>query len=232
MYKVFDVDVVREAIDMSLTPEITEKFENKLKVTLSPFSKEEAEALVTIIESAVYHSSDPVRDLVQVNLVPIIQLARAVKAQCRSEFGGYTSRGNELTATAVDALQFNRIWGNTNVTKFENSLTSVGVENYIGTADEPESTNEEEGFIFLGFIDPVADPIIIRSQIVKDKTESQYAALKFEYSDGYPLAALPEPWVILPEQSYYIQVRNKATGLTKLEPIAFKITRAKNLLSI
>ena len=232
MFEVFSKDIVKDAISTALSEDVTKKFEEKLKASLAPFTEVEAKALVNIIESAMYHASDPVRDLVEVNLVSIIQLARAVKSQARAPFGGIIARGNELTATNVDAEMFEYVWGATGRTTFENTLTSVGTFDYIGTEASPQSVAEEEGYIILGFIDPVAEPVVHRAQLIKDRTEYQYVSLKFEYAKDYPLAALPEPWVILPEQSFHIKVKNKATGRTKLHPIAFKICRAKVLLSL
>jgi len=232
MFRVFDEELVKKAISEALSEETTKKFEELFKASLSPFTEDEAHALVNIIEASVYHATPQVRELVQSSLVAIIEAARAVKAQARSPFGGIIARGNELSATSIDAEMFEYVWGATGKTTFENTLTSVGVFDYIGTDTNPQNVSEEEGYIILGFIDTVAEPVVHRAQIIKDKTEYQYVSLKFEYADEYPLAALPQPWVILPEQSFIIKVKNKATGRTKLEPIGFKICRAKVLLSL
>jgi len=220
----------REVVDKYIK-EYAEEYSANLKAALAEFKPVEVNNLVKILEAQMFHASDPVRDLVEVNLGAIINLARAVKAQAKSDFAGIIGRGNELTATRILPEMFKNVWGSS-TTKWDYNVTSAGVIEYIGTENNPESTAEEEGYIILGFIDPVAEPIITKAQIVKDNTRYQSVDLCFNYSSGYPLAALPEPWVILPEQEFFIKVKAKDSGVTRLEPVGFKIQRAKNLLEL
>ena len=225
-FSVFSREVVEKYIR-----DFGREYSEIFKAALAEFKSVEVNALLKILEAQMFHASDPVRDLVEVNLGAIINLARAVKAQANSDFAGIFGRGNELTATRILPEMFKKVWG-VSTTKWDYNVTSAGTIEYIGTEADPETTAEEEGIIILGFIDPVAESVITKAQIVKDNTRYQSADLCFNYSSGYPLAALPEPWVILPEQNFYIKVKAKDSGVTKLEPIGFKIQRAKNLLEL
>ena len=218
-FRVFSTNVVQ------LIQDWAEEHSAKFKRQLATFSKTEVVSLLSQIEAMMYGKPKSVVDLVEVGAKAIIDTARAVKASAGNpDFAGFEGRGNELTCVDIDPLMFNNVWGAAR-SDWEYYVSSAGVADYIGTDASPESTAEEEGYVILGFEDPVPEPIVIRAQLIRDGDKLQYVSLRF--TGDYPVAALPEPWVILPEQTFQIKVRTSSAGKTKLKPIGFKIMRAK-----
>jgi len=208
-----------------LIREFEQEHSEKFKRQLAVFREKEVVSLLTQIEAILYGKPEDVIKLVEVGTKAVIDVARAVKASAGNpDFAGYEGRGNELTCVDIDPLMFSNVWGAAR-SDWEYYISSAGVVDYIGTDASAETTAEEEGYVILGFEDPVPEPVIIRAQLIRDGDKFQYASLRF--TGKYPVAALPEPWVILPEQTFQIKVRASAAGKTRLKPIGFKILRSK-----
>jgi len=227
-YEVLD----REAISGVLR-DFAQESSEKFKVTLSKFSREEVDALTEMVEADVFGSPEPIRKLVSIGMLAIVNCARGVKTAANEQmFLGVEAAGNQLLIEPIDAGMFTNVWGATGATDFKTTLTATGAKDYIGTSTSQETTTEEEGYVILGFaeLSPVAK--VNKALLNKNSKPLPYVGLNFDKCGGYQLAALPEPWIIFPEQSFYIQVNVFRTGACNLQPVGYKVLQAKKALSL
>jgi len=228
MYDILDKDIIQ-----SVVKNYEQEENDALRATLAKFEAKEVKALINMVESYVFASPQSLRELVSYTLPAIIDCARAVKTSASDQpFLGVRSRDNQLILEPIDATMFNRVWGQTGKTNFENTITSTGSTDYIGTSDNPESTTEESGYVIIGFLENSPSPKINKALLSKSNEKYPYAGLEFSKCGKMQLAALPQPWIIIPEQSFYIEVYAYKTGTTELEPVGFKVMQAKNTLKL
>jgi len=227
-----------------------------VEMKLAGLREEETEALLNMIDKYLYaNASDAVKTLVAENADLIIDLVRAVKAETKQEFAGPRARGNQLTIRAVKAEtkqefagprargnqltivdltadQLTRVWGATGANDYSYTATATGSVDYIGTSANPESTAEEEGIIYLGFIEEAITPKVNKVLLTKNGDPYPYSNLCWDEQRDFYLAPLPEPYFLPPETSYYISVNFFKTGKVEMKPVAFKVLQAKNVLSL
>ncbi|MHA1288828.1 MAG: hypothetical protein ACTSPB_15660 [Candidatus Thorarchaeota archaeon] len=204
-----------------------------VEMKLASLSERENEALLNMLDKYLYvNASDAVKNLVVENVDLIVDLVRAVKAETKQEFAGPRARGNQLTIVDITADQLTRVWGATGATDFSYTATATGAVDYIGTSANPETTAEEEGLIYLGFTESAVAPKTNKMLLTKNGDAYPYSNLMWESQEEFYLAALPEPYFIPPETSYYISVNFFKTGKVEMKPIGFKVLQAKNVLSL
>ncbi|KUJ92891.1 MAG: hypothetical protein XD40_1897, partial [Archaeoglobus fulgidus] len=104
--------------------------------------------------------------------------------------------------------------------------SATGATDYLGTSTNPESVAEEEGYLILGFVELSASPKVNKTQLTKNGDAYAYNNLKFEVDETAYVAALPEPWFLGPETSYYVQMNFFKTGKVELIPIGIKALQA------
>ena len=200
---------------------------------LAALSEAECESILSLMDRLYYENANKAtRALVAENAELVIDLVRAVKTETKQEFAGPVARGNQLTLVDMTADVFTRVWGGTSPIEFVNTISATGSTDYIGTSSNPESVAEEEGYVFLGLTELAASPKINKVLLTKNGDAYPYGNLNWDVDEDYYLAALPEPYFLPPETSYYITVYANKTGTTELKPIGFKVLQAKNVLSL
>jgi len=203
-----------------------------VQTKMASFTRDEYDALINILDKFFYKNSYPaVVSLVAENIQVIIDTIRVVKTETKQPFMGIRARGSQLTLVNATADLFTRVWGATGAKTFEKDLTSTGSTDYIGTSANPESVGEEEGYVFLGFLEEEPTPKINKVLLTKNNDPFPYITLPWEAQE-VNLACLPEPWILQPEVTYYVQAYAYKTGTTSMVPIAFKILQGKNVLSL
>jgi len=204
-----------------------------VEMKLAGLREEETEALLNMIDKYLYaNASDAVKTLVTENADLIIDLVRAVKAETKQEFAGPRARGNQLTIVDLTADQVTRVWGGTGAKDFTYTATSTGAVEYIGTESNPETTAEEEGILYLGFLEHAVTPKTNKILLTKNGDPYPYSNLCWDEQKDFFLAPIPEPYFIPPETSYYMKVNFFKTGKVEMKPVAFKVLQAKNVLSL
>ena len=227
------IEILSKEAVAEVLRDFAEETSEKFKATLAEFKASEVEALKEMVEAHVFGAPQPIRDLTSLGLLAIINCARAVKTAANKQpFLGIEASGNQLLIEPIDASMFDTVWGASGATDFKTTLTSTGSTNYIGTSSSPESTSEEEGFVILGFAELSPTPKVNKVLLTRAKEPLPYVGLDFDKCGRYQVAALPEPWVIIPEQTFYIQAYVFRTGTCCLQPIGYKVMQAKNALSL
>jgi len=201
-----------------------------VEVKLAEFSQEEIRKVLDMLDSLFYQNAYPaVRSLIAENLDLIIDLIRIVKAETKQDFGGIRAKGNQLTLVRVTADMLGTVWGQSGKTDFTYTATSTGPVFYIGTDTNPEKTTEEEGIIYLGFVEKAVTPKTNKLQLTKHKEPYLPFDLNWEVDQDIYLAKLVEPIMILPETEYYMKTNFYKVGTVEMEPIALKVMQAKNV---
>jgi len=204
-----------------------------VEMKLAALSEFEVETIINMVDKMLYkNASDAVKSLVAENMDLIIDLIRAVKAETKQEFAGPRAKGNALTLVDLTADVFTYVWGATGATSFDTEHTTTGAKDYIGTSTNPQTVAEEEGIIILGFIDRVANPTVNKVILTKKGDPYPYQTLVWDANDDFPLAALPEPFIMTPETNFYIQANVFRTGICKMRPVGFKVVQGKNVMSL
>jgi len=204
-----------------------------VEMKLASLREDEAESILSMIDRYYYENANPaVRSLIVENAELTIDLVRAVKAETKQEFAGPIARGNQLTITDLTADHFTNVWGSTGATDFTYTASSTGSTAYIGTSSAPESVAEEEGYVFLGFIEMSPTPKTNKILLTKNGDPYPYSNFVWNADEDFYLAPLPEPYFFPPESSYYINVNFHKTGSVEMKPIGFKVLQAKNVLSL
>jgi len=193
----------------------------------------ETENILSMIDKYYYTNAHPsIRELIVENAELTIDLVRSVKAETKQDFAGPVARGNQLTLTDLTADQFTNVWGSTGAKDFTHTASSTGSTAYIGTSSAPESVAEEEGYVFLGFIEMSPTPKTNKILLTKNGDPYPYSNLVWDADEDYYLAPLPEPYFFPPESSYYIDVNFFKTGSVEMKPVGFKVLQAKNTLGL
>lgn len=202
-----------------------------IETKLASMSQDEVNILAKMLDKILYiETNEAVKKLYSENFDVIVDVVRAVKTETKQEFAGPRATGNQLTIVDLTPDVFTRVWGATGASDFTYVAASTGVVDYIGTSANPEVTAEEEGLVILGFVELAMSPKINKVQFTKNGTPYVWNNLKFETDDSFYVAALPEPWVILPESTYFARVNFFKTGKTELVPLGVKVLQAKRLL--
>lgn len=223
---------IRDVITVGALKEETAELAG-VDMKLAGLTENEVESIVNMLDKMIYKNANhAVKSLIVENAELIIDLVRAVKAETKQEFAGPRAKGNSLTLVDLTADMFTHVWGATGATGFEVEHTGVGVRDYIGTSADPQTVGEEEGIIILGFVDRVANPTVNKVLLSKNDDPYPYHTLIWDVNDDFPLAALPEPYIMTPETNFHIQANVFRIGPCKMKPIGFKVLQGKNLLKL
>lgn len=179
----------------------------------------------------------------------VLDAVRMVNNYTHQGFGGAAAKGQELVVnpmTTSDILEYSP--GSTAIASHskytaENwtmAIAAVGSTAWSGTStyNNPMlvSSLPHVAHVYLGFIDPVEVPKIDMIQFIKDGTTicREYLALNWREQFGsntVPMHELKQPWIAHPQCNYYIAAHYFITGDDKLQPIAFVVQKADQILS-
>ncbi|MEM1551566.1 MAG: hypothetical protein QXH03_02715 [Candidatus Bathyarchaeia archaeon] len=197
---------------------------------LAALSSDEVAIFRDQLQKIMSEVNPSVAKIISANAEVLINLIRRVKTETKSSFKGATARGKELTIELCRPSWFLR--NGTPITTWLYTATA-GTSWFIsGAGNAPVALPEDEGFAFLAWADPIDTPKAEAIQLEKGGDLYVPESLPWDLTKEYPVIPLKEPWVILPEDSYRIQVRYNISGDDKLQPIAFRVVKAEAIMSI
>lgn len=207
----------------------------------------EIKTLAQEIDTFVDWDSAPRIAAMVVRAAPrILDAVRMVNEHTRSGYGGAAGRGNQLIAQPMqlfDILRYNpssTAVGTYPMTTWLRQPTSTGASAWSGTSTYTNpmivSSLPYLSHVYVGFIDAVEVPKVNKIQIIKDGDPYPVENPNFEWRGTFgdnmvPTHELLQPWIIPPTSAYYIAVNYYAVGDDKLQPIAFTVKRATDVLS-
>lgn len=223
-------DLIRGRIPLPL-PEETGVL-GGVRIKMAGFDQDEYDALINLLDKMFYKNSlASAASIVAENILSIIDLIRVVKTNTKEGFAGVRAKGRQLTLELITADSLPLVWGNTGVSNYEYTISATGPLDYIGNASSPVKVGEEEGQIYLGFIEPVSDPKINKLSMSKNGEPYPYLTIDWSAKEDN-VACLPEPWIFPPESNYYIRVSAYKTGDTEFTPLAFRAVEGMNVLEL
>ena len=203
-----------------------------VKTDLAGLSDKEARAIVQQVLNEVPDNASPaVYALIKKHIPVLIGLVRRVKVETKSEFVGAGAQGKQLTIQICRPRFFEK--AGTTMTTWLFTATA-GADWFIsGSGDAAIACPEEEGFVFLGWADPIDSPKVEAVQLEKGGTPvGPPQTLNFDFTEKYPVHGLKLAWVIQPQDSYRVQVRYFVAGDDKFMPIAFRVVKAETIMTI
>ncbi len=223
-------DLIRGRVPLPLPEEIGKL--GGVTIKMASFDQDEYDALINLLDKTFYKNSlASAASIVAENILPIIDLIRVVKTNTKEAFAGVRAKGRQLTLELLTADVLPSVWGNANPANYEYTISSTGSLDYIGSASSPVKVGEEEGQIYLGFIEPVPVPKI--NKLAMNKNGEPYPYLTIDWSAKKDnIACLPEPWIFPPESNYYIRVSAYKTGDTEFTPIGFRAVEGMSVLEL
>ncbi len=217
------------------------------KIAALDISVPEMKVLAQEIDTFVDWESAPRIASMVVRAAPrIFDSVRMVNEHTRTGYGGAAGRGNQLIAQPLqlfDILRYNpssAVVGTYPMTSWLREPTSTGASAWSGTSTYKNemivSSLPYLAHIYVGFINPVETPKCNKIQIIKDGDPYPVENPNFEWRGTFgdnmvPCHELLQPWIIPPTSQYYIAVNYYAVGDDKLQPIAFTVKRATDVLS-
>lgn len=206
---------------------------------LAEVSEEEVQEVVEKLDAQADDLLNPiVARMTALALSDIIALVRAVKDETKVEFQGMTATGNALDVQLSRPIDFTRIAGNTGQVTWNQNRTSTGAAAWIGTSANEESLSENEGFIFLGAIDPVEVPKVGAFQFYRfgdaiGPAQATFLRDRRTFGDGsVPAFRFPKPIYMLPQATFYSQVYIEETGFDRLEPVSYHVSRRSDITNL
>jgi hypothetical protein len=197
---------------------------------LAALSAEEVTLFREQLEKIMREVNPAVARIISANAETLINLVRRVKTETKSPFAGAAARGKELTIELCRPRWFTA--AGTTITTWLKTVTAGTAYLISGTGDAAITVPEEEGFAFLAFADPIDTPKAEAVQLEKGGDLYVPESLPWDLTEEYPVIPLKEPWLILPEDSYRINVRYNIAGSDKLQPIAFRVVKAETIMTI
>ena len=205
--------------------------------TARDLSADELKYLTEDLESLAEQQSNPlVANMIARNSPRILDLVRVVNAQsgCQQGYGGAGARGNALVVNPLRQ-------GDVTITHgWQVAITAIGATTWIGSSTSTIAMTVSSlpvlGHIYLGFVDPIEVPKVDAVQLVKNGDPWPEEVLVFNWRHGFgshstPVHELKQPWIVPPGENYYIPLRYNRVGDDRLEPIAFTVKRASDILT-
>ena len=188
---------------------------------------------LVVLSRRVYNPA--IADCIARGAPRLLDAVRMVNDQSKQGFKGASSRGDQLIINPMRV-------GDVSRTTWLVTVSAAGAANWLGATgaandiDMLVSSLPVISHIFLGFIDPVASPKIDRVQLVKDSDPYVEEVLDFGWSaifgDGQtPFHELKTPWIVPPGSSYYMPVSYFITGEDRLQPVAYAVKRARDVIA-
>jgi len=177
-----------------------------------------------------------VAEIVAAGMQDVIKLVRMVKQNTKQGFGGMLAESRQLDIEWPRAKNFDPYGiGGTTWLVSDTDIPAGQGGSGTGTKTYKTSTTltENEGIIFLGFIDAIDRPKTDAVLFYKYGKELGVAQnLNWNARPGFgtenlPVAKLAASVVVEPEASYQIDNYWFATGDDRLEPIAFHVKQAQ-----
>ena len=198
---------------------------------LGSLSAEDVEIFVRELDRFVAVEQHPIiRRIVAEQAPNILDVIRAVQYETKAGFKGAYARGNELTLLLATPTDFG--WASDSWLK---TWSSTGAQDWVGSSSSTIDTGERGGHVWLALIDPIEVPKIGAVKLTKDGDGyvPEVLSLGIFHNQNYiPVHQLREPWLFPPRHTYYVQVRVDITGDDKLQPIAFIIDEARDVMSL
>jgi len=221
---------VWDYVEIKDYPEETKPIAGK-EEKLGELSSEDVEIFVRELDALVQEEQHPIiRRIIAVNGPNILDIIRTVQYETKAGFKGAYARGNELTLLLAYPSVFG--WSSNSWLK---NYTSTGATDWIGSSSSTIDTGERGGHIWLALFDPIDVPKIGAVQLNKDGDNFVIETLGLNYkikTDILPVHILREPWLFPPRHTYYVRVRVDITGDDKLQPIAFIVDEARDVMSL
>ena len=191
--------------------------------------------LVEDLESIANQQSNPfVANMIARNSPRIFDLVRVVNHETKQGYMGAAARGNALV---LNPLRM----GDVSITHgWQVNVAATGAATWIATSttniDMLVSSLPVLGHIYLGFVDAVEVPKVSTIQLVKNGDTWPEEVLPLGWRQGFgtnstPTYELKQPWIIPPSESYYIPVRYDRVGDDHLQPVAFTVKRATDIIA-
>jgi len=204
-----------------------------VRTKLASMSRQEVQSLAEMLDKMFYlNSYYTVKQTIVENFDLIVDLVRSVKTETKQPFEGILAKGNKLTIKPFDTGDFTNVWGTDTGKTWQKSVSAGTSYDYLGTSSANETTAEEEGIIILGLLEKEITPKIDQIQLEKNGEQYIPQYLEWDAAADEPFLPLPEPFVMLPETSYYIKVHAYESGTTELVPVGFKVLQAKSVTSL
>ena len=179
----------------------------------------------------------------------ILDAVRMVNYESKNGYGGAGARGHELLVNPIgvnDILKYNA--GTTTLStdskatgeNWLRTLAAAAAAAYSGTSTYNNlmlvSSLPVVSHVYLGWVNPIEVPKVERIQLIKDGDPWAPEVFVWQWRDTFGANRVPtyeqkQPWVIPPGRAYYIAVDYYITGDDKLQPIAFAVKRATDILA-
>jgi len=170
----------------------------------------------------------------------ILDAIRLVNYETKQGFGGAASRGHSLVLNPLVVADIYTAGSATAKTTWLTTVTSTGAANWSGDETNVNpmlvSSLPVLCHVYLGFINPIEVPKVNMIQIVKNGTSWAREYIQWDWRQTFgdnrtPTYELKQPWIIPPGEHYYIPVNYFLTGDDRLEPVAFTVKRATDIIS-
>jgi len=220
---------VWDVVEIKDYPEETKPIAGK-EEKLGELSSEDVEIFVRELDVFIQQEMHPIlRKVIIANANNILDIIRTVQYETKAGFKGAYARGNELTLVHI----YPKLLGWSENTWLK-TYSSTGATDWIGSSSSPINTGERGGHIYLALYDPVDVPKVGAIQLNKDGDNFVIETLNWYRHRNYyvPTYVLREPFLFPPRHTYYIRVRVDTTGDDKLQPLAFAVLEARNLMSL
>jgi len=176
----------------------------------------------------------------------LLDSIRMVNSNTKNGFKGAGARGQELVIQSIkvsDLLKYNpssSVLATYPMTTWLRTITSTGATQWSGTSNYNNvMTVDSQGYLahlFLGFINPVEVPKLERIQLIKEGDAMVPEVLDFGIRESFssfstPIHELMQPWIIGPNQKYYIAAYYSIVGDDKTQPIGYTVKRASDVIA-
>lgn len=170
----------------------------------------------------------------------ILDAIRLVNYESKQGFKGAAARGHSLVLNPLIVADIYTAGAASAKTSWLVAVTTAGAANWSG-----DSTNVNNMLVsslpvlchvYLGFINPIAVPKSNMIQLIKNGDPMVRECLQWDWRDTFgdnrtPTYELKQPWTIPPGEQYYIAASYFLTGDDKIEPIAFTVKRATDIIA-
>lgn len=204
---------------------------------------EDFEILKQELDAFVDEAQDPVLARMVARGSPrILDGIRLVNDASKNGFKGAAARAMELLFNPLIVADINAAGAATAKTTWLTTVNATGAANWSGSSAAANLNNMLVSslpvlcHVYLGFINPIEIPKVNMLQLVKngDAMAREYLPYNWRQTFGanrVPTYELKQPWIIPPGENYYIPVNYYLTGDDKLEPIAFTVRRATDIIA-
>ncbi len=193
------------------------------KTRASAMNEEQIQLLIDELDNLMLNVTPDIKRIFHAAGPEIVDLIRVVNQETRQGFEGMYARGKALDIQLLDPTMFGE-------TTWIDTTVAATTQAWFKSSATPLSIAEEEGYIIVGAIDPVVDPVITRVMIVKNSDPVPWQAINWEILESNVMA-FKEPILLLPDTTAYGLKYPKSAGTDQLTPLGLKIVMGKNLLS-